>query len=259
VPQSDTWDQISVGSPSASIDPGYSPAVDGHQKVSGVKRTRRFGGEAATAASESDSSSETGTESDGLVAKSSEPRVVNGKVESGTVQSPTGGGSEKEPLFVIDLKPTPVNFSDLTTKSPKHVASPSDIDEGKKTKKAKTRHSDGDDDLSLPNEVELEFEDISQEVNARLKEKEEKRKRKKEPKEKKRKNHADVDSDVAAPDASTAVEKRERPKKKKKLKRTDDKNVKDIGTKKRNGTDINGGQGEGKKKKRKKNKEARDS
>lgn len=242
----------------------------------GVKRATLAGVRAAIAARDTGTGSGAGLGLDGHVANSPKPRAINGQNEDSNAESSAASSARDDatpwkgkPLFVNDVNPTPVDLPGMNNKSPKRGAPLTDNDEGKKTKKAKTNHTDDKDETSIPKEAKVEFEDISQEVNARLKAKEEKRKRK----EKKRKNDADVVPEAAAPDAA---EEPERPKnkkaklsedaseegvekKKKKRKTSNNAPEEDSETRKRNGPESDEGQGERKKKKRKRNREANSS
>ena len=166
------------------------------------------------------------------------------KRKKATDETATNG---ENACFVVDVKPTPVNLTGLTTKSPKRSASPHESLQQEKPKKAKKKHK-GDLPQSTDNQgLGVEFEDISQEVDARLKEKEAKRKRKG---EKKRKREP-ADSLTAPAESSVAVEV-EPPIKKKSKKTKDNVLVDKSISRKRQGTEDEEGQREGKKKKRKK-------
>lgn len=168
------------------------------------------------------------------------------KGKNATHETATNG---ENACFVVDVNPTPVNLTGLTTKSPKRSASHESLQQ-EKLKKAKKKHK-GDLPQFTDNQgVGVEFEDISQEVDARLKEKEAKRKRKG---EKKRKREP-ADSLTAPAEASVAVEVE--PTIKKKSKKTKDNVLADKTiSKKRQGAEDEEGQREGKKKKRKKTNE----
>ena len=166
-----------------------------------------------------------------------------------TVTDETATNGENA-YFVVDVNPTPVNLTELTTKSPKRSASPREPHEQERPKKAKKKHK-GDLPQSTDSQgVGIEFEDISNEVDARLKEKEAKRKRKG---EKKRKREP-ADSHTAPAESSVAVEV-EPPIKKKSKKTKDNVLVDKSISKKRQGAEDEEGQREGKKKKRKKTNE----
>ena len=116
------------------------------------------------------------------------------------------------PFFIIDTKPTPVNI-------PGHLSSPSkreadvEVDEGKASKKSKTKHSG--DFPAAPQQTE-QTEDISAEVDARMREKEERRKRKEERKRKRESEKSDgaVAAESAEPIAVASGGDGEKPEKK---------------------------------------------
>ena len=230
----------------------------------GTKSKRPKLGDAGSpsAVYESSPMNATDSGSDRLVANSPKPRTVNGQDEGQTVESNRARSAnvdstaqKQEPLFFVDVNPTPVNLAGIAIKSPKRGPSLGDNDEGKKAKKTKTYHNNDEEQFPLE-KPEVEFEDISQEVDARLKEKEEKRKRRK---EKKRKKSANFASDVGAPDAITTAEEPARPKKKKRLRQNHDALVETTEVKKTSNAESDEGQSERRKKKRKKNKETKDS
>lgn len=152
----------------------------------------------------------------------SKKHKTNGHASSGEPapavkdDAPSGGDN---PCFVIDTKPTPVNFDghELVDSSSKRATETQDeVTAGKKAKKSKRKHS-GD----LPG-VRAETEDITEEVDTRLKEKEEKRKRKEERKRKRESKEADPKTEAIAveetskPTAEEPTVESEVPKKKKK-------------------------------------------
>lgn len=179
-------------------------------------------------------------------ANPSDFHLKNQAAGKNTTEEPVTNGENLG--FVIDVNPTSVNPTGLTTRSPKRSASLSEPIEQKKAKKAKKKH-----DGNLPQVTDsqgVEFEDISQEVDARLKEKEEKRKRK----ETKKRKRVLADS-ATAPAKSSAAAEAEVPKKKKKKKTDDNVLIDRSMVKKRHGADDDESLGEVKKKKRKKSKE----
>lgn len=153
-----------------------------------------------------------------------------------------------QPCFVIDVNPTPVDIPGITPKASKRSATPPEPIEVQKSKKAKKNHVGDLPGISSSSVVE--FEDISQEVDARLKEKEAKRKRKE---EKKRKRELGESPVVQAEISVTALAAElEESKKKKSKKGSDDVVANGTASKKRINVEDAEGQGEGKKKKRKK-------
>lgn len=291
-PSSNTRDKVPLGSSSPSIDTENLPASyqqgkapeeyekstsatrtqgvdsqptqfdDALGQETRIKRTKLGDASVRIAAYKSGPMNRAESGLDRLVANSPEPRTINGqdegpKEESSTVRSANGDVTyeKQEPLFVIDVNPTPVSLTGIAIKSPKRGSSPGEIDEGQEVKKAKTHHIDGEG--PSPEIFEVEYEDISQEVDARLKEKEEKRKRKK---DKKRLRGEDITSDIAAPDATTTAEEPGRPKrKKKKLRQNHDMYVEATRTKKRSGAEGDESQGGRKNKRHKKRKEGKNS
>lgn len=255
------YEKSASASRTQGVDPKSTQSDDALRQEARVKRPKLGDASLRTPVYESSSMNGTDSGSDGLVANSPRPRTVNVRDEGDIAKSDEAVSAngdatlgKKARPFVLEANSSPSNLAGLT-KSPKRNSSPRDNKEGKKTKKAKTHHFDGEKSSPLE-KIEVEFEDISQEVDARLKEKEEKRKRKK---DKKRKKSADIASDVAAPDESTIFEGPERSKKKKKLKQNDDAPAEATEVKKRAGAETDEGQGERRKKKRKKNIEAKDN
>ncbi len=270
-----------LGSSSASMYPGYSPADHEYGKAAeeygraaakardegielkdpeidyqigqgrGVKRRSLAEIREAKAARESGSGSGSGSDRATGVS-SARPPTTNGN--SKEVKSEEADQEGDNPYFVIDTKPTPVNIPGIQNQPPKRSVSPAlEVIEGKKHKKAKRKH-EGD----LPNAKDgngVQFEDISDKVDARLKEKEEKRKRKE---EKKRKRESEGEPPAPAvtaqsnddADASAEAHKPE----KKKTKHGDEEALADrTASKKRSGESAGVLEdGEGKKKKRKK-------
>lgn len=225
-------------------------------QAKGIKRRTLAGIREAKAAREAKgkgSGSGTGSGSDSPIGPSP-PKLAatNGAPASAKVENEASEGDN--PYFVIDTKPTPVNFSGTSHQTTKRsVSPPPEPIEGKKHKKSKKKHEgellkgeDGD---------KVEFEDISEEVDARMKEKEEKRKRKEE-KKRKRESAGEPASTARVVEFADVVVEVEKPKKKK-TKYTSDETLADrtVSSKKRS-VDVDGesDDGEGKKKKRKKGK-----
>ena len=116
--------------------------------------------------------------------------------------------SGENPYFVIDTKPTPVNIEGISHGQHKRAsAEPIESEPAgeKKSKKHKTKHRESEE------APKVQLEDITEEVDARLKEKEEKRKRKE---EKKRKRESD-DSAAVVVEASNGMGESGKHKKKK--------------------------------------------
>ena len=216
-----------IGSSSASMYPGYSPAdhqygeaaqefgsewsaarakgiefkpaPDGPEyqfgQAKGVKKHTLAKIREAKAARGEGSGSGTGSGS-GSGSDTGAPRVVSNGSTSSKVRSKAKAAEEKaenqsgdgnNPYFVIDVNPTPVNIPGVSVHLPKRTS------EGQPepaTVEKKRKKSKREHEGSLPGAAEkkVEFEDISGEVDARLKEKEERRKRKE---EKKRKRDSD--------------------------------------------------------------------
>ncbi|CAD6589992.1 MAG: hypothetical protein ASARMPRED_004509 [Alectoria sarmentosa] len=295
VPPPNHREQVPLGSSSASMYPGYSPADHEYGKAAeeygkaaaearakgielkhpdaeyeigqakGVKRKMLAGIREAQAgkgkASGSGNGSGTGSGSEGPEKeKKKEPAATNGQASTEKVQEATPEG--ENPYFIIDTNPTPVNLPGISFQPLKRSASPPEAVEAKIHKKAKKTH---DGEMPIGEEAEgIQTEDISDQVDARMKEKEEKRKMKE---EKKRKREPEAESAVVAeePQAtaepSIAVAEVETPKKKKKKKA---KNAEEdplpdrSASKKRLGEDdgeAEDGEGKMKKTKRKKSKE----
>ncbi|KAF6231876.1 hypothetical protein HO173_009959 [Letharia columbiana] len=287
VPPSNHREQVPLGSSSASMYPGYSPADHEYGKAAeeygkaaaearaegielkhpdaeyvigqakGVKRRTLAGIREAQAAkgkaSGSGSGSGRGSGSEGPMKQ--EPRksaTANGKASTEKVQEATLEGDN--PYFIIDTKPTPVYIPGMSLQSLKRSACPPEALEAKKHKKAKNRH---DGDLPRGEDTqEAKTEDISDQVDARMKEKERKRKMKE---EKKRKRESEDEPAVGSEDFQPAVEasasaaEAESPKKKK-AKQTEEEALPDrTASKKRLGEDKGEAEdGEGKKKKKRK-------
>ena len=198
---------VPLGSSSASMYPGYSPADHEYGKAAeefgrvaadarakgveikhpeveyeigqakGVKRRTLAAMRKVSAAKGQASGSGSGSGSEGPTAQvPNEKATFQEKAEDDKAKTSTPEGDN--PFFIIDTNPTPVNLPGITNQPVKRSASPSGSPETKKQKKAK-QHHDGE----LPTSegaVKVEFEDISGEVDARMKEKEEKRRLKEE-------------------------------------------------------------------------------
>ena len=288
VPPPNQREQVPLGSSSASMYPGYSPAdheygkaaeeygkaaaearargielkhPDAEYEVGQAKGVRRKTlaelqeTRAATGrASGSGSGSGTGSGSEGpIIPESKEPATTNGQASTEKNQEANPQGDN--PYFIIDTKPTPVKIPGTSSQPLKRSPSPTEAIEAKH-KKAKKRH-----DVAVPGEddaQEVKTEDISERVDARMKEKEKKRKMKE---EKKRKRDSEGEHAAAAEEAHETAEppavvpEAERPKKKKKkAKKSEEEALPDqTASKKRRGEDEGEAEdGEGKKKKKRK-------
>ncbi|MCJ1404268.1 hypothetical protein MMC11_007493, partial [Xylographa trunciseda] len=260
IPPPNEREKVPIGSSSASMYPGYSPAdheygqaaqefgqqwsaaksqgidfqpqPDGPQyefsQARGVKRGTLAKIRAAKTANGEGSGSGSGSGSD----VAPPPTKTNGAHPH---KRPEGVKSEEDekdganPYFVVDTNPTPVNLPGISHNAAKRRSSTEAPVEpvGVKAKKAKTGHEG-----NVPNGTEkrVEFEDISGEVDTRMKEKDEKRKRKEE-KKRKRESGQSVD-------AEPAVESDNPNKKKKKSKKLEGEvEAVKIGSKKRRGSD----------------------
>lgn len=166
---------------------------------------------------------------------------------------PTAGSTEStQPAFFVDTKPTPVNLPFTAKPTSKRPSLEPEPLKEVTAKKLKEKH-DGD----IPNAPEpgqMEKEDISAEVEKRMKEKEEKRRKKHElNKEKKRKRETEGSSALAA-DPATAVVESKKPKKKSK-KDHSTKEAEEASKKRPSDTANVSADGEAIKKKRKKHKD----
>lgn len=283
-------EQVPLGSSSASMYPGYSPADHEYGKAAeefgrvaaearakgveikhpeveyeigqakGVKRRTLAAMRKASAAKGQASGSGSGSGSEGpttQVPKEKATSPEKAKDEKAKATTPEGDN----PFFIIDTKPTPVNLPGITNQPVKRSASPSGSPETKKQKKAK-KHHEGE----LPiggGAVKVEFEDISGEVDARMKEKEEKRKLKDEEKrklkeERKRKRESEDQAEAAkahgtSSDTPAAAVEVETPKTKK-VKNSNEEELTDrTAANKRSGEEIEeAADGEGKKAKKRK-------
>ncbi|KAL8788040.1 MAG: hypothetical protein Q9195_007506 [Heterodermia aff. obscurata] len=236
----DTRNQVPLGSSSASMYPGYSPAdhvygeaamqygsaaakakAEGIElaphgdleynigQAKGIKRKKLAEMQSAKGSQDS-SGSASGSGADA-------PSAPNGKKPDSEKSDAKDEvkGDAAQPSFYIDTNPTPVKLP-FSSKQP--TSDPEPVEETK-AKKAKKAH-----DGELPAQGKIETEDISAEVDARMKEKEEKRLRKE---EKKRRKESDTSNIAAADDkkrkresagSSSAVvngEEAKKPKKKK--------------------------------------------
>lgn len=203
-----TRDKVPLGSSSASMYPGYSPAdhvygeaamqygsvaakakaegieLKPHAEIEynvgqakGTKRKKLAEMQAAKGLQDSSgSASGSGTDA---------PSATNGK-KLGSEKSDAKDevtGAAAQPSFYIDTKPTPVKLPFSEKNDSKRATSVPEPVEENKSKKHKKTH---DGELpAAPAQRTIETEDISAEVDARMKEKEEKRLRKEEKKRKK--------------------------------------------------------------------------
>lgn len=276
-------EQVPLGSSSASMYPGYSPADHEYGKAAeefgrvasearakgveikhpeveyeigqakGIKRRTLAAMRKKSAAKGQASGSGSGSGSEGPTTQvPSEKSTSQAKAKEEKDEAPTPEGDN--PFFIIDTNPTPVNLPGITNQPVKRSASPSGSPETKKQKKAE-KHHEGE----LPTSegaVKVEFEDISGEVDARIKEKEEKRKLKE---ERKRKRESEGDQTEAAKahatisDTPAAAVEVETPKKKKAKQSNEDELADRTVENKRTGEDIEeAADGEGKKTKKRK-------
>ena len=282
IPPAGQREQVPLGSSSASMYPGYSPADHEYGKAAeeygraaalardrgidinhpdieyhigqakGVKRNTLAGIREAKVVRENARLSGSGSGSDSAASlPSKRPTAVNGTGDKKSAQESTpvqeATPEDEAPAFFIDTNPTPVNIPGISNHPVKRGASPPKPAESKKHKKAKKKHEG-----ELPKgeaSPAVEFEDISGEVDARMKEKEEKRKRKE---EKKRKRLSEGEA-AAVVEANDAADEAEKPRKKKSKKSDVEALVDKTASKKRTGeADDEDGK---KSKKRKKNKE----
>ena len=276
-------EQVPLGSSSASMYPGYSPADHEYGKAAeefgrvaaearakgveikhpeveyeigqakGAKRRTLAAMRKTSAAKGQASGSGSGSGSEGpttQVPKEKATSPEKAKDEKAKATTPEGDN----PFFIIDTKPTPLNLPGITNQPVKRSASPSGSPDTKKQKKAK-KHHEGE----LPTgegAVKVEFEDISGEVDARMKEKEEKRKLKE---DRKRRRESEGDQAEAAKAHATSSDKPaaavevETPKKKK-VKTSNEEELTDrTMLNKRSGEEIEEAtDGEGKKAKKRK-------
>ena len=276
-------EQVPLGSSSASMYPGYSPADHEYGKAAeefgrvaaearakgveikhpeveyeigqakGIKRRTLAAMRKTSAAKGQASGSGSGSGSEGPTTQVSNEKATSpAKAKEEKAKAPTPEGDN--PFFVIDTNPTPVNLPGITNRPVKRSASPSGSPESKKQKKAK-KHHEGE----LPTgggAVKVEFEDISGEVDARIKEKEEKRRLKE---ERKRKRESEGDQTEAAKahatssDTPAAAVEVETPKKKKAKQSNEDELADRAVENKRAGEDIEeAADGKGKKTKKRK-------
>ena len=273
-------EKVPLGSSSASMYPGYSPADHEYGQAAaeygtaaaearaqgvelkhpeaeynigqarGIKRKNLAAMREVKAARKNANGGDTGSGSGSNDSGNASPprsASANGDLSNPAV---SGAADGDKPFFVIDTEPTPVNISDIASQQMKrNVSSEPEITEGKKHKKTKIKH---EHELVKQEEVDgVQYDDISEEVDVRLKEKEEKRKRKE---EKKRKRESEGDS-AAAPSATQtngdSLVVREKPKKKKA--KHSHKEVEKEPRKRSGDSEDNADSGE-KKKKRKKHK-----
>ena len=285
-------EQVPLGSSSASMYPGYSPADHEYGKAAeeygkaaaearakgidikhpeaeyvvgqgkGVKRKTLAELRETQAAKikSGGSGSGSGSGSEGSTKQElREPSTTNGQASTEKIQEATPEGDN--PYFVIDTKPTPVNITEMSYQPIKRSASPPEGAEATVHKKAKKKHEG-----VMPkaeDTQEFKTEDISERVEARVKEKEEKRKMKEKKKRKREpedKPTAAVEDSQSTAEASAiaGVEVESPKKKKKKAKKAEEEPLPDrtASTKRPSEEDGEAEDGEGKKKKkRKKNKE----
>ena len=228
-----TRDKVPIGSSSASMYPGYSPAdhVYGQaamQYGSAVTKAKTEGIELKPPADlEYELGQGKGIKRKTLATLTDLPTTKGLQDNSSGSTSGSGAdapsatnvkklGSEKpdakdeemgdaaQPSFYIDTNPTPVNLPFSGKNDSKRATSVSESVEENQSKKSKRAH---DGELpAAPPRGKIETEDISAEVDARMKEKEEKRLRKE---EKKRKKEAATQnggtSAIEDPDTSTVA------------------------------------------------------
>lgn len=228
-------DQVPIGSSSASMYPGYSPADhvygeaaaefgqewhkakrEGHQLQLSADGPQYEFGQAKGAKKRKLEESRGGTSQSDGASQNGRGLNGNGKAQasaedgSDSSKNPASSQQKGNPLFVIDTNPTPV--PELHSQvGGTNLALP--VLPAKPSKRAKT----APEDAPASNGAPLEHEDIEQEVDQRLKAKEERRKQK----EKKRKRHSEGDSGLpqskAAGDSVEEVAPKPAKKKSKKV------------------------------------------
>ncbi|KAG7002432.1 hypothetical protein G7Y79_00027g061240 [Physcia stellaris] len=274
VPPANHREKVPLGSSSASMYPGYSPAdhVYGQAAMEYGSAAARAKAEGVELKPEVDIEYEIG-QGKGIKRK----RLAEMRAQDGS-GSASGSGTdvadgkkvkvvaedangEAQPAFYIDTNPTPVDLPFGQKKTDKRASPELEATEEKTLKKAKKAHEG--EIPAAPPAGKLETEDISAEVDARMKEKEEKRRKKEEKKrkkeadkaaeetgtdDKKRKREAEGSSAVLV-DAAGEVGEEKKPKKKKSKKEKGE--VKDAeadGTEMKG--EVNGGEGNEESKKR---------
>lgn len=232
VPPANHREKVPLGSSSASMYPGYSPAdhvygqaamqygsaaarakaegielkpeVDIEYEIGqgkGIKR-KKLAEMRAAKGSQDGSGSASGSGTDAPAAVANGRRV---KVDAEDAKSAEEANGEAQPSFYIDTNPTPVNLPFSQKKVDKRASPDVEATEEKTLKKAKKAH---EGDLpAAPPAGKLETEDISAEVDARMKEKEEKRRKKE---EKKRKKEAEVQAQAAKASEETSTDEKKR-------------------------------------------------
>lgn len=276
-------EQVPLGSSSASMYPGYSPADHEYGKAAeeygkaaaearakgvdvkhpdaeyvvgqgkGVKRKSLVEMREAQAA-KNQSGTASGSQHP-TKQELKEPSTTNGQASTEKIQEATPEGDN--PYFIIDTKPTPVNIPGMSVKPFKRSASPPEGAEATVHKKAKKKH---EGEMPKAEDIqEVKTEDISERVEARMKEKGEKRKLKE---KKKRKREPEDMPAAAVEDSQSTAEaspiagaEAESPKKKKvKAKKAEEESLPDRtgSTKRPSEEDGEAEDGEGKKKKKRK-------
>ena len=239
MPPANDREKVPIGSSSASMYPGYSPAdhiygkaaeefgaewsaakakgiefnpdAEGPQyeisQAKGMKRNTSTQIRAAKAAREGASGSGTGSGSDAGPTVISVNPALNSQSDTG--KNVEGNEDERNPYFVVDMQPTPVNLPDISNTPIERVSTFHSREKpvSKPSKKAKSKHGGG---LPGVEEKLVEFDGITEEVDARMKEKEDKHERKGE--KSKRKRESD-----SIPDPEEAVQLGKSKKKSKKV------------------------------------------
>lgn len=234
-----TRDQVPLGSSSASMYPGYSPADHVYGQAA-----MQYGSAAAKAKAEgielrphadleyeicqgkghkrkklaemqlpkgsqdmNGSASGSGADAPSALTNGKKPESENAEAKDEEM------GDAAQPSFYIDTNPTPVNLPFSEKNSSERPTSVSERLKESKSKKSKKAH---DGELpAAPAQGKIETEDISAEVDARMKEKEEKRLRKEEKKRKKEASAAETDATGIVKEPDTSIVAAEENKKRK--------------------------------------------
>ncbi|MDI1489456.1 MAG: hypothetical protein OHK93_008735 [Ramalina farinacea] len=290
VPPPNQREKVPIGSSSASMYPGYSPADHEYGAAAeeygtyaseakkrgelivpegveyqlgqskGVKKNGTL--EQIRAAKKlregKDSGSGSGSGSGSDDASASKQAKGNTETDGNAMKkqkvsngSENGSGNE-QPVFVVDTQPMKVNMDGINAS--KRSATPPQSTGLKNHKKAKKSH-DGALPAGHANEA---FEDINAEVEEKLKEKREKKNKPKEAKKRKRESDAEdemaEEPAMAVPQMDGATDEKPEKRKKKKSKHTTEDNEKDRSEKRAEVSAESAEDGEGKKKKKNKKK-----
>ncbi|KAI9838202.1 MAG: hypothetical protein M1838_004654 [Thelocarpon superellum] len=226
VPRTDTFSTVPLGSSSASMYPGYSPADHEYGEASmeagaAISEAKKRGIDVlkdpslptyqigqAHGAKRQMMFQHRDKPANGPSNGTSQPEGESRNAKAPQEAAPADGDN---PYFVIDTHPTPVDATSASQPTKKRGSADQSTPEargGKKVKKAKT-------EAAAAIQPQVEFEDISAEVDARLKAKEEKRRRKEEKKRKRESGDSAMDVDVETKDENRAEVEVEKPTKKK--------------------------------------------